>query len=55
MLEVLSNAVDELLTVDMRELSDSELHDVAVTTQTEIDRFNALQARALQRWDARKV
>ena len=55
MFEGLSNAVNEILAVDSRDLDDRALHEAVIAAQREIDRLSALQAQLLITWDARKI
>ena len=55
MLEVLSNAVEQLTNTDFRDLSDDQLHAAVVSLQSDIDRLAATQSQALAAWHSRRL
>jgi cation transport regulator ChaC len=53
-LDVLSNAIEELRTIDVYELDDAMLCTSVVEIQRDIDRLSAMQAKLLALWDSRR-
>jgi hypothetical protein len=54
-LEALTKAIDELLAVDVRALTDAEVHDLAVGLQRLRSRLAAASAKVTSSWDARRT
>jgi hypothetical protein len=55
MLEGLTRSIDELLAVDVRFLTDTQVHDLTIGLQHQAARLAAATANATDSWDARRV
>jgi hypothetical protein len=54
-LEALTKSIDELLEVDVRFLTDTQVHDLTVGLQRQASRLAAARANAVGSWDARRI
>jgi hypothetical protein len=55
MLEALTEAIDELLAVDVQALTDTQLHDLTIGLQRQRSRLAAVRANASGAWDGRRI
>ena len=55
MLEVLGNALEQLISDDLQGLSESELHDLVVSLRHKGDLLAAVEAKAVAVWDSKRI